>query len=334
MRTLLYVIILFVITGCSCSGSRYGRELDEAQSLLEEDPLKALERLNGLDVTAFDDSSTIARWALLYSEAMAANGVYAPTDTIPDIASDYYSNHGGEDELERIKLARQRLESLPANPGERMSFFSAMYLAKEREWLLYKERADREKYLLAGFAVIMLAGMIIVRQRGRLRLRSVQYETLMAEASGLREGISRERSVCSELESKLSSILSRRFDTIDELCGTYYESQGTKIERKAVAEKVKSQIDALKSDKEMLSEMERCVNDCRGGMMDILRGEWPDIRLEEYRLMLYLSCNFSNRTIALLLGESLDVVYKRKSRLKAKITSSGMSHASLFLTVF
>lgn len=335
MRSLLYIVLLFVITGCSCSGSRHcGRELDEAQSLLGENPLEALERLNTLDVSVLGDSSEIARWALLYSEAMAANGIYAPTDTIPAIAFDYYSRHGDDGALERIVTARQRLDTLQPGAGERLSFFSAMYLAKEKEFLLYKERTERDRFLLAGLLVITLAAGIIVWQRQRLKLRGAQCEALIAEASGLREGISREKSACSELESKLSSILAGRFNMIDELCGTYYESQGTKAERKAIAEKVKSQIDALKSDEGVFSEMERCVNDCRNGMLDSLRNEWPGIRPEEYRLLVYLACNLSNRSIALLLGESIDVVYKRKSRLKARISSLGLPNSAMFLSVF
>lgn len=55
---------------------------------------------------------------------------------------------------------------------------------------------------------------------------------------------------------------------------------------------------------------------------------------EEYRLMVYLACRLSNRSIALLIGESLDVVYKRKSRLKSKISSSETPHSGLFMSVF
>ncbi|MCM1454875.1 MAG: hypothetical protein NC193_10160 [bacterium] len=50
MKALLYIVILLVASGCSYSASTYARSLDRAQSLLEEDPAKALEKLNGVNV--------------------------------------------------------------------------------------------------------------------------------------------------------------------------------------------------------------------------------------------------------------------------------------------
>ncbi|MDE6359625.1 MAG: hypothetical protein K2L39_00145 [Muribaculaceae bacterium] len=334
MRALLYIFLLTVITGCTCSVPRHERELDEAQSLLGQDAVAALEKLNTFEIEDFGDSSSLARWALLYSEAMAANGLYAPTDTISGIAVEYYSRHRDAASLERVNAARRRMTACSADEGGRLSVFSAMYLAKEKEFQLYKERSMRERYLFAGIALLILAAGVIVWQRQRLRLKRIQNEALVAEASILREDVVRRKSDCSSLESKLSGLLETRFRAMDELCGTYYESQGTKAERKAVAEKVKAQIEELKGDEGMFSEMEVCVNDCQGGMLELLRREWPEIKTDEYRLVVYLACRLSNRSIALLIGESIDVVYKRKSRLKAKISASSMPHSALFLSVF
>ena len=65
MRSLFYMVVLLVVTGCGMAGSQ-PRVLDEAQSLLQSDPSAALSKLNGVDVSEFQDSATMARWALLY----------------------------------------------------------------------------------------------------------------------------------------------------------------------------------------------------------------------------------------------------------------------------
>lgn len=91
MRCLLYIILLLVVTGCSYSSSTSTNGLDEAERILHSDPTAALEKLNGFDVTEFQDSASMARWALLYSEALVANRLTAPTDTIVNIAIDYYA---------------------------------------------------------------------------------------------------------------------------------------------------------------------------------------------------------------------------------------------------
>ena len=132
----------------------------------------------------------------------------------------------------------------------------------------------------------------------------------------------------------MAATLDNRFALIDQLCGTYYESQGASNERKALAERVKTEIEALKADEGIFGEIERAVNDCRGGMLDMLRSEIPGLKPADYRLTVYLAGHLSARTIALLTGESMDVVYKRKSRLKARIAAANPPHAGLFLSVF
>lgn len=330
MRSLLYILILFVITGCSYSSSHVFRELDEAEALMQADPSAAMERLSQYDISEFNDSAAMARWALLYSEALFANKITAPTDTIINIAIDYYRRHNISEKHLHAKQLKQLLQS----SGDSDALAEAIYFQKEKEFLLYKERTTRKQFLLYGLILILATSGIITLQRQRLKLKIAQNESLIAEASSLREGLTRNQSIYSKLQSKFTNLIANRFDIIDQLCATYYESQGTKSERKSIADKVKSQIDELKSDSGLFAEMEKCANDCHGGIIDFLNQEIPNIKPEEYRLFIYLACNLSNRSIALLLGESIDVVYKRKSRLKSKLSTIGNHHADLFMSIF
>lgn len=316
MRSLLYIVILLVITGCSVSGGRYARGLDEAEALMHTDPSAAMDRLNEMDVTEMDDSASMARWALLYSEAMVANKLVAPTDTIVDIAIEYYSNHNLRDQY---NLA-SRLKTSLKYGGENDALASALYLQKEKEFLLYKERAARQQYLLIGAIVLLIAVGAIVWQRQRLKLNASENERLLAEASSLKDEMSCRNQEFEQLESRLAETLTSRFNVIDELCETYYESQGTKAERNAIVDKVKANIASLQSDSGLFAEMEKAVNSCRGNALDELRKAWPQIKPEDYKLYVYMASGLSNRTIALLLGESIDVIYKRKSRLKSRLS--------------
>ena len=71
----------------------FSRTLDNAQDRLATDPEEAYRLLNDIDISEFNDSAEMARWALLYSEAMAANHISLPTDTIINIAVEYHSHH-------------------------------------------------------------------------------------------------------------------------------------------------------------------------------------------------------------------------------------------------
>ena len=180
MKGLLYIVILLAAAGCFRPAQAYGG-LDEAAALMHSDPAAALERLNGYDVTEFDDSATMARWALLYTEALVANRLSAPTDTIVDIAIRYYGEHDHADELQHASLLKVLLRR-----GNSDALASALYLQKEKEFLLYKERTKRRQTLLLCLLGLTVAGGVIARQRQRLRLHEVRNAALVAEAADLR----------------------------------------------------------------------------------------------------------------------------------------------------
>ncbi len=313
MRGLLYVIVSLIITGCCYSGNDYSRTLDEAQRLMGTDPGTALSKLNGLDVSDFRDSALMARWSLLYSEAMVANRLSAPSDTIVNIAVDYYGNHNLRDEFQKAS----RLKALIKTSGNTDSLATALYLQKEKEFMLYKERIRREQWALISAAILLIAAVVILWMRQKIKLQSVKNDALMAEASLLKSQIDAGHDDVNRLQAKLNGLLENRFALIDSLCQTYYESQGTKTERKAIADKVKSEIESVRNDS--FPEMEQAVNACRNDILIRVKKEYPDIKPDDYHLLVYLFSGLSTRTISLLLCESVDVVYKRKSRLKARM---------------
>lgn len=312
MRNLLYIIISLILFGCGYSSSQ-PRALDEAQRLMDSDPTAALSTLNSLDVSELEDSATIARWALLYSEAMVVNRLSAPTDTIVNIAIDYYGNHNQTDEYQKAL----RLKALNQDSHSTDDLATALYLQKEKEFFLYKERIKREQLMFIGIGVLLLAAVVILWMRQRLKLQTMKNEALMAEASCFKNQIEASKGDVNRLESKLHSLLENRFALIDSLCQTYYETQGTKAERKAIIDKVKDEIEAFRTDS--FAQMEQTVNNCRDNLLSNVKKLYSDIKPEDYQLLLYLACGLSSRSISLLIGENIDIVYKRKSRLKSKL---------------
>lgn len=326
MRSLLYIVILLVITGCGYSSSTH-RELDNAQRLMQSDPGAALSALNGIDVSGFSDSATMARWALLYSEAMLANNLAAPSDTIINIAVNFYSVHDKD-----VYNRASRIKALQQATDNKDELATALYLQKEKEFMLYKERTTREKIICIGLIIFIIAAGVIVWMRQRLKIKSAQNFALMAEASMLNKSVLSKTDDVNRLQATLHGLLENRFALIDSLCQTYYESQGTKTERKAIADKVKSEIEAART--ESFPDMEKAVNDCRDNILSRIKSTLPDIKPEDYQLTVYLASNLSTRTISLLLGESVDVIYKRKSRLKKRLLAVNPDKNTDFTEIF
>lgn len=327
MRSLLYILITLVVSGCGYT-SMQPKALDEAERIMLSDPSAALSKLNAVDVSELRDSAVIARWALLYSEAMAVNQLAAPTDTIVNIAIDYYGRHNLKDEF----LKASRLKALINASDNADALATALYLQKEKEFFLYKERARRELYTIIGLVILLAAIGIIIWMRQRMKLQSMHNEVLIAEASGLKSQIDAEKDNLNKLESKLRCLLENRFTLIDSLCQTYYESQGTKIERKAIVDKVKGEIESIRSDS--FAEMEQTVNDCCNDILSRVKESYPQIKAEDYHLLVYLASNLSTRTISLLLAESVDVVYKRKSRLKSRLKDMVTADCPEIMAIF
>lgn len=328
MRALLYIVTLLVIAGCSYQAPSVSRELDKAATLIHTDPAAAMERLNGYDISQFQDSATMARWALLYSEAMVANRIAAPTDTIVSIAIEYYRRHGNTDEFQRAS----RLKALIRAGNDNDALATALYLQKEKELLLYKERVRHQWHMSVAVLLMVAAAVIVTWMRQRMKLQSARSDALMAEAAGMRCQIETSLDDVGRMRSKLHGLLENRFAVIDSLCQTYYESQGTKTERKAVVEKVRNLIESVSSDS--FSDIELAVDDCRDNLLLRVKESYPAITAEDYRLLVYLAGGFSTRTICLLLGESAEVVYKRKSRLKSRMRSHVAPTYPDIMTVF
>lgn len=328
MKSLLYIVILLALSCCTCPGASSDGGLDEAERLMVSDPQAALGKLNRYDVSAFEDSAAMARWALLYSEALVANRLTVPTDTIVNIAVNYYGRRNLTDEFRKAS----RLKALIRNGKKSDALATALYIQKEKEFMLYKERTKRELFMLVGFIVLLLAGGVIIWMRQHIKMQGMQNDALMAEASGLRSQVDYGRNSVCRLETTLHGLLESRFALIDSLCQTYYETQGTKTEKNAIVEKVKREIEGVRSD--AFTEMEKAVNDCRDNILTQVKEAFQEIKPDDYRLLVYLACGLSPRTICLLLKESINVVYKRKSRLKARLNGIGSPVCHRILDVF
>lgn len=327
MRSLIYIVILMIITGCGLSSTQ-PKVLDEAEREMQNNPSAAMSKLNGIDVSEFRDSATLARWALLYSEALVANRLSAPTDTIVNIAIDYYGRHKYIDEFNKAS----RLKALIKAGDDSDALATALYLQKEKEFFLYRERMKHETYTYCGIIILLTAFGIIIWLQQRLKMQTLQNEALMADASGLKQCIESGKEDVSRLEGKLHGLLVNRFALIDSLCQTYYETQGTKTERKAIIDKVKKEIESVRTDS--LPEMEQVVNDCRDNLLIKVRNHYPDIKDEDYQLLVYLAGGLSTRTISLLMSASIEVIYKRKSRLKARLKEVMEPGCPKIMTVF
>lgn len=136
-----------------------------------------------------------------------------------------------------------------------------------------------------------------------------------------------------ELQNAINNLFEHSFLTIDQLTSAYYEYQGSANEKQKIYTDVMSIVSGIGSDKKAIEKIEKFVNTYKGNIMQRFRTEFPGMKHSDYILYLYVVAGFSSRAIGVFLGEKLDVVYNRKSRLKQKISKSNSVNKEYFIAV-
>lgn len=99
---MLLVIIFCSLVGCSNQSSRYDHRLAEADSVLRHHPDSALQMLDAMDANALSRKADRAYYALLLSQARYRTYIRATSDSLINIALNYYQRH----KIETEKLTR------------------------------------------------------------------------------------------------------------------------------------------------------------------------------------------------------------------------------------
>lgn len=200
------------------------------------------------------------------------------------------------------------------------------YNAHKQELENEKKQSERIIWLLvcASFVLIMLC--IVIYYRAKLKAKKIEHSNLISEAKELSELVITKQNINSELSLIIKELFGQRFIHINELCNVYYESKDRKIV-KAVEKKIKE----IADDTKTLDAIENYVNRYADNLMLKFRTDLPALKNEDYKLYLYSVVGFSTSAISLFLSEKKEVVYNRKSRLKAKIKAAMCENSAYYI---
>lgn len=185
--------------------------------------------------------------------------------------------------------------------------------AVERERTLVRQR-NTAMYIL--IVVIALLVGYIVTKRIRSKNRDIaRYVETIKELSVALDSVPR------EMASAMSLLYRDRFSELNELCDTYYDHSGSSRHKNMVFNKLSETIEAIKGDSERFEELEKAVDEYRGGLMKRLRALLPKLNERDYRVALYSFAGFSNRAISIFIDSDPVSVSKIKYNIKTKIKS-------------
>ena len=131
---------------------------------------------------------------------------------------------------------------------------------------------------------------------------------------------------------QIYSLYQTRFRFFDNICRQYYSFGMTAAKQRQIFKVVEENIREVSDDKEIMA-LEEIVDAFRGGVMKKLRAEFPRFKEEDFKVMCYWYAGFSPTAMCVFMKvDDINDIYKRKSRLKARIEKSESPNKDFFIS--
>ena len=176
-----------------------------------------------------------------------------------------------------------------------------------------------------GVLLVVAAVVLLVRQ---YRRRLAKKDMLLAEyaenvdalgskvasAENQRENLLSQLDVHKAKEKELKDLLENRFAEVKELVRTYYEFGDSKKLHKKVDDLLKMQLSG-----DNFAVMEQVVNAKNNDVIRKVRERYPNMREDNVKLLCLIYAGFSAQEISVILNDTPQNIYVRKSRLKKSL---------------
>ena len=203
-KTIIFLaVIALCFASCGRSFSLAERFLDEAEAKLETQPDSAFVALDSLDRSLLGTKELRARHALLYTIALEKVGMEITSDSIINIAVDYYSTSGDEAMKEKALYYKNIIDQNAASVHKDT-------LALQRQKIIEERYTDKQAivdrgrsiWLLCLLTILVLAALMVA-----VRMFTKTHRKLMEKPDDDALSIIRERMLVLDkfLASRLSS---------------------------------------------------------------------------------------------------------------------------------
>ena len=234
----------------------------------------------------------------------------------------------------------------------------------QNELIEIKLQKSRQAIFFICVVGVLTIALTIIVSRTRARKKREELEDYMSLNEELKRSIYSKEETISTMGKRLAHLLRGRYELLNELTNTYYETnesiaakekvrevkgnaekmngrktdeknaekvEDSKESREAIYKKVKTAIDRMAGNRKEMQELECIVNDCCNNVMQYLHEELPELPYDDTVLLCYIYAGFSAKAIHMFTKNSVSNIYSRKSRLRDHIRQSGAPHSQLLL---
>ena len=197
------------------------------------------------------------------------------------------------------------------------------------------ERAEADKRLFSvcfvALVIVFVLAFLFYREKNHRKLDELNH--IIESVKEVNTQLMQQKEDLNIVQQRIKQLYGDQFEVLDQLINTYLDHEGSNRNATAVLRELESSISTFSSTKKV-RDLQQIVDENFNNITLRLQSQIPGITDAEVRLFLYLGSHFSSRTIALFMGDKLENIYNKKSRLKKKIINSEAVDKTEFLEFF
>ncbi len=215
---------------------------------------------------------------------------------------------------------------------------------EDAEKQIAKQKLETERlfFYTVIIVIILIMIMLYMYHRAMIHRKEAENAKSIADIESLMKDakmqLERDRSRSDKemayvKEKPYMQMLKEKYSETNAFCDKYYQNSGKERLKDNTSEQARKIIQNFQND-DFLRDVEVYVDSISDNLYTSFKKEMNEVSDENKRLFLYLLVGFSNRSIAVLLAQSVGSVYTKKSRLKKNISDSNSVRKEEYLAVF
>lgn len=172
--------------------------------------------------------------------------------------------------------------------------------------------------LFSACIILLIAVIGILFYRKTLQKRRIA----LLEIDSLKADLLRTSDSNNLFRQQISNLFASRFQTLDQLCATYYERENKPNRTSYITREIMAEIESIKTDDSQLARIEAEINRYHSNLMADFRKDFSDLTPIDFRLFILSVAGFSNKALSIFLDCRVENLYTLKSRLRKKIQAT------------
>ena len=194
---------------------------------------------------------------------------------------------------------------------------------------------DKQLFIISIIILVLICLFLIIYLKQKAKIKISEMENKINATQELISKLNKIIQTDQATQNAFKHISNKQFDIIHQLCDKFHDLQSNIEDKKLtkISRQIISHINEFSSDPAIISGLESIANNINNDVIIKLKEQIPNIKKDDFSLLLYYFAGFSPKAISVFTQISLSNVYTRKSRLKKEIENMNIPDKELFLSI-